>query len=138
LDPQAIQQALANAVKTLDGLKQALPTLLDSINPPTFAVVEYEIDYNQTFGVGSGALSAPLFSAGIFTSRGDTPTGQALLARYLAVDGNTSIKWALELDRTLGGACKTLIVERVRGAGRLYTIGGADYLGATLDVRVWA
>ena len=138
MDPQAIQQGLANAVKTLDGINQALPSLPDSINPPTFAGVEYEIDYNQTFGIGAGALSQPLFSAGIFTSRGDTPQGQALLARYLAVDGPTSIKWALELDRTLGGVCKTLIVERVRGAGRLYTIGGADYLGATFDVRVWA
>jgi hypothetical protein len=106
VDPQAIQQGMANAVKGLPGINQAEPSLLDAINPPMFGNVEFEIDYNQTFGIGSAALSAPLFSAGIFTSRGDSPTGRALLAGYLAVDGTSSIKWALELDRTLGGACK--------------------------------
>ena len=138
MDVQAVQQGLANAVKGLPGLKQALASLPDAIDPPTFACTEVEVDYNQTFGVGAGALSMPLFSCGLFTSRGDSDAGRRLLNGYLAVDGSSSVKFAIETDRTLGGACKNLIVERVRGAYRLYTIGGIDYLGATFDVRVWS
>jgi len=38
---------------------------------------------------------------------------------------------------TLGGTARTLRVERARGVGRLYEVGGVDYLGAQFDVRVW-
>jgi hypothetical protein len=30
------------------------------------------------------------------------------------------------------------VVQRVRGAYRLYTVGSIDYLGAMIDVKVWA
>ena len=137
-DIQAIEQALANAVKGVAGVRQALPSLPDAIDPPTFAVVEYEIDYNQTFAGGTSGMDMALYSCGIYTSRGDSDAGRMLLNGFLSKDGPTSLKTAIETNRTLGGACKTLIVERAHGAYRLYTIGSIDYLGAVLDVRVWS
>jgi len=135
MDVQAIQQGLADAADTITGLR-CFATLPDSINPPTFATTEVEIDYDKAFGAGS--LTDHLFTCGIFTSRGDSPTGRAALAGYLAPTGAGSVKAALEADRTLTGRAKTLRVERARGAYRLYTIAGIDYLGTMLDVRVWA
>lgn len=136
MDVAAIQQGMATAVVNVTGLKQAFATLPDSIEPPTFAPTEVEIDYDQAFGAGS--LTQNLFTCGVFTSRGDSQTGRAALAGFLAPTGSGSIKAALESDRTLGGVAKTLRVERARGAYRLYTIGGIDYLGCMIDVRVWA
>lgn len=138
MDVEAIQAGLATAVANVSGLKQALPSLTDAINPPTFAVVEFELTYNQTFkGSGIGMVEA-LFSCGIYVSHGDSEVGRAALVGFVAPSGSGSLKAAIETDRTLGGACATLNAERVRGAYRLYTIGSIDYLGATLDVRVWS
>lgn len=134
MDVEAIQVGLATAAKTVSGLN-AQPSLPDAINPPLFAVTEFEHDYNQTFAGGSFGMVETLFTCGLFVSRGDTPTGRAALATFT---NPTSVPAALQADRTLGGACRTLIVERLRGSGRLYTIGGTDYLGAMFDVRVWS
>jgi len=138
MDVQAIQQGLATAVTNVTGIEQALPSLTDAINPPTFAVTEFEMTYNQTFkGSGIGMVET-LFSCGIYTSHGNSEAGRVALVGFLAPSGSGSLKAAIETDRTLGGACATLLVERVRGAYRLYTISSIDYLGAILDVRVWS
>lgn len=133
MDIQAIQQALADAAGAITGLN-TFPSLPDAIEPPTFAPIELELTYHRTFG----NLSEILFTCGIYVSRGDSETGRALLVGYLAESGDTSIAAALEADQTLGGAAKALVVERARGAYRLYTIAGTDYLGTNFDVRVWS
>lgn len=139
MDPNAIAQGLATAASTIGGGLLTAPAITDSIDAPYFAPTEISFDYDQTFrGGASAGLTECLYVCGIFTSRGDTDAGRALLQGYLAPDGASSLKAAIEADRTLGGAAKALIVERVRGAYRLYTIAGIDYLGAMLDVRVWA
>lgn len=132
-DFQAIQTGLATAAATISGLR-TFSTLPGAINPPTFAPVELDLSYDQTFS----GLTQTLFTCGLYVSAGDDPTGRVALAGYLAPTGTGSVKAALESDKTLGGVSKTLVVERVRGAYRLYNIGGTDYLGATFDVRVWA
>lgn len=137
MDVEAIQEGMAAAARTIKGLRAA-PSIPDAINPPIFCPTELDITYDLTFAGGAVGLTGTLFSAGVYTSRGDSPTGRKLLVAYMSPDGPTSIKAAIEADRTLDGACKTLIVQRVRGAYRLYNIGGTDYLGATLDIQVWA
>lgn len=129
-----VQAAIADAVKTVPGILQSLPTLPDAIDPPSFGCTELELDYNQSFG----GLVITLYSFGLFTSRADDASGRSLLNTFLKPTGAASIKAAIEADRRLGGACSNLIVERVRGAYRLYGIGGNDYLGAIFDVRVWS
>jgi hypothetical protein len=134
MDVLSVQQGLATASKTISGM-HAFPTLPDAINQlPMFAPLELDLSYNQTFG----GLVEVLFTCQVFVSRGDTDTGRKALVGYLAESGSSSIKAALEADKTLGGTAKALIVERCRGAGRLYEVAGIDYLGAQFDVRVWA
>lgn len=134
MDIQAIQQGLATAAATITGLN-AYPSLPEAINPPTFAPIEVEGTYHRTFSASN--LTEMLFTCGIYTSRGNSATGRAALVGYLAPSGSSSILAALESDKTLGGVAKTLVVERVRGAYRLYEIAGVNYLGANFDVRVW-
>jgi hypothetical protein len=135
MDVQAIQQGLADAAATISGLNTA-PSIPDAITPPLFAPTELDFTYHRTFG--PGGMTEQLFSCGLFVSRGDSATGRAALAGFLTESGPMSILAALEADKTLGGVAGTLIVEGVRGAYRLYSIAGIDYLGATFAVRVWA
>ena len=134
MDIEAIQQGLANAADTIAGLRcySALP---GSINPPTFAKVEFELDYHGTFSPSRG-LTALVFTCGVYAP--DTDAGRKLLLPFIAEAGASSVPAALEADKTLGGVAKTLVVQRVRGAYRLYEIGGVSYLGAMIDVKVWA
>jgi hypothetical protein len=134
MDVQAIQAGLATAAATITGLASA-PTVPDSLNSlPIFAPAELEMNYDKAFG---GALTEAVFTCALFTSRGDAESGRVALAGLMAPAGAGSIKAAIESDRTLGGAAKTLRVESVRGAYRLYTVAGVDYLGAMFQVRVW-
>jgi hypothetical protein len=137
MDFEAIQQGLADAADVITGL-QCLPSLSDAIDPPTFAPTEVEGEYDQTFSGGGDGMVETLFTCGVFTSRGDTEAGRALLVGFINPSGATSVKAALQADKTLGGAAKTLHVGRFRGMYRLYQIGGVEYLGALIDVRVWA
>lgn len=134
MDIEALQQGLANAADTITGLR-CFPALPGSINPPTFAVVEFELSYHGTFSSGRG-LTEVTFTCGAFATNSNE--GRKQLLPYLADSGSSSVPAALEADKTLGGTAKTLIVQRVRGAYRLYDIGDSQYLGAMIDVKVWA
>lgn len=133
MDIEAIQAGFATAANTITGLR-GYPSLPGAINPPAAAPTEFEMTYHQSFG----GLSDIMFTIGVFTSKGDTDTGRKALMGFLAPSGPGSLPAAFEADKTLGGSCKTLIVRRVRGAYRLYEIAGTEYLGALLDVEVWA
>lgn len=127
-----IQQGLAAAALTIDGLN-AFPALPDAITPPTFAPIEFTINYDQTFGHGLRMIT---HSCGIYVPNNDA--GHLDLSDFLEDTGPTSIKAAIEADLTLGGTAKTLSVVSVTGAYRLYTIGGTDYLGAVFNIQVWS
>jgi hypothetical protein len=143
VDVEAIHEGLASAVDGLvssygSGVKlRAYASLPGAINPPVFAPTEFTQEYHQTFSP-SGGMTKLEFSCGVFSSEGDNDAGRKLLVGYLAETGSGSLLQAIEADKTLGGKCKTLKVVRVRGAYRLYTIGSMDYLGAIMDVAVWA
>lgn len=134
MDVEAIQQGLANAADTITGLR-CYPALPGAINPPVFAPTEFTMDYHGTFSATRG-LTSLVFTCGVFAP--DTDEGRKILVAFLAETGASSIPAALESDKTLGGVCKTLIVQRVRGAYRLYDVGDTQYLGAMIDVALWA
>lgn len=132
VDFYTVQAALATAAGAVTGLR-TYPTMPDAINPPVFAPAEVDIDYHQAFG---GLIQLQL-TCMLFVSRGDTAAGRKLLLSYTPQSGAASIMAAIEADKTLGGACGTLIVDRARGVGALYAVAGVEYLGARFDVRVW-
>lgn len=141
MDVAAVRTGLANAAAVVTYVDpggitrtlRAVPYLADSIQPPTWVSGEVEIEYDLTFGRG---LDVVLVKGRLYTGRGDDLSGQALLDGFLKGSGAGSVKAALEADKTLGGVCKQLHVERVSGYG-LYQVAGIDYYGAKFDVKVW-
>lgn len=134
VDIEAIHEGLATAASTVSGLRSyaALPA---AINPPVFAVTEFELSYHGTFGSTRG-LTEFMFTCGVFSD--DSDAGRKVLLPFISPNGTSSVPAALESDKTLGGACKTLVVQRVRGAYRIYEVGNNSYIGAMIDVKVWA
>ncbi|HET6504615.1 MAG TPA: hypothetical protein VFG87_28030 [Amycolatopsis sp.] len=134
MDVKAIRQGLATAAGTITTLR-CYRTLPGAINPPAFAPVELEMAYHNTFSNARG-LTDVTFTCGVYVP--DTDQGSDLLDGFMAETGAGSVAAALEADKTLGGVAKTLIVQKVRGVGRLYDVGDTQYLGGMIDVRVWA
>lgn len=128
----AIRAALAAAVDVIPGV-QVFGYVPPQIVPPTFAAGEVEISYDQTFG----GLEELLVKGRLYVSRADDMAGQALLDTFLSHTGASSIKAAIEADKTLGGTARTLRVERLHGYG-MWSVAANEYLGAQFDVRVWA
>lgn len=134
MDLALVRKNMATAVGAISGI-QALPSLVGAIVAPAWISGEpQEILYHQTFS--ASALNGIVLVGRIYASRADDLAGQALLDGYLAPTGVTSIPAAIEADKTLAGACKTLIVERAHSYG-MWTVGGVDYYGAHLDIRIW-
>lgn len=104
---------------------------LDSVNPPIVlvGVADFRWDDNDT---GMDAVHLKLL---LLTSRANVEAGQRALDLYLKTSGPTSIKEALENDRTLGGLADRIRVDRVENYG-FFTVAGVDYLGAELFVDV--
>ncbi|GAB1642531.1 hypothetical protein [Krasilnikovia sp. MM14-A1259] len=127
VDIRAGLGAAAAAVTGLNGYPSA-PAMLAE---PAFYPGETDIDYDQTYG---GGVDQALVTCYLLTSFADDADGQALLDRFLG-RGATSVKAALERDRTLGGRCSDLRVKSVR-AYRTYQYGEDTYYGAQLQVFV--
>jgi len=133
-----IRKALAAAVRPVSGIEQSFWYMPGSINPPTFAVVEYDKSFNVTFGRTAG-LKGLQITCMLWTSAGVTDAGQQVLDDYLD-DGAGTVIAAIQADQTLGGTCGSSVVDSITGAGRLYAVGDVDelFLGAQINLRVWA
>lgn len=104
----------------------------DAIPDNAFMVGEIDIAFDKTFGRGSDELT---ITCRLFTSRADDKSGQQKLRSFMMGGGITSIKKAIESDRTLGGACDDLRVTSARG-NRLFVVGETRYYGVEFEVFV--
>lgn len=132
MDITAVFEGLAAAAATVKGLR-CHAFMPDAIVPPTFYIVEAEIQYDQAFARGMDDYNP--ITCRVLSSRATDRGGQQKLQAYMKGAGPLSVKAALEADRTLGGVCDSLHVTGVRGFGQ-YEHGGTDYVGADWMVRV--
>jgi hypothetical protein len=135
MDVSGVRQGIADAAATIPGMR-GMAYLRDSLEPPVFVAGEVTLDFDKTFRAGRAGLVEGLFLGRLYVSRADDRTGQERLDSYLLPDGAQSIMAAIESDRTLGGNCKTLHVERIHGYG-IYDVAGTSFFGAQFDIRVW-
>lgn len=133
MDLAAVATGLSNAADAISSLR-CTPYQPDSVTPPSFAVGEVDVEFDQAMHRG---LDVVMYTCRLFVSSASDRSGPATLYTYLEGSGPTSLKTALEADKTLGGACQQLRVVAVRGAGRLFTVGLDQYIGAEFTVRVW-
>ena len=124
-----IKTGIANALATIPGLR-AYAQQPDNINAPFAWPMLDSITYN---GAMRGGLITNVFTVSVCVGRVAERTAQTALDGYLSYEGTTSVRAALESDRTLGGIVSNLLVE---SASNIATMDGNDAVYLMVDFRV--
>lgn len=129
----AIRAGLATRLGSITGLRSG-PTIPDNVNPPYAIISPSSVDYHRAF---NNALSTYNFNVMVVVGRVSERTSQNSLDAYCSPTGSSSIRVAIEADRTLGGVVFDTIVTGMRNYGSV-TIGETNYLAAEFDIAVQA
>jgi hypothetical protein len=128
-----LRAGLATQLGNVPGLRTTTETP-DTISPPIAIINVSNVNYDRTFMRG---LDEYNFVVTVIVGRVGERSAQRLLDSYVSTTGSSSVKLAVELDRTLGGKCDTLRVTDMRNYGSL-VIGEVTYLAAEFNVVVYA
>lgn len=128
-----IRTGLSNRLATITGLRSG-PTIPDNVNPPYAIISPSSVDYHRAF---NNALSTYNFTITLVVGRVSERTAQNNLDAYCSPSGASSIRVAIESDKTLGGVVFDTIVTGMRNYGSV-TIGENTYLAAEFDIAVQA
>lgn len=128
-----IRSGLSTRLATITGLRSG-PTIPDNVNPPFAIVAPTTVDYHRAF---NNALSTFNFTVTVVVGRVSERTAQNNLDAYCSPSGASSIRVAIEADKTLGGVVFDTIVTGMRNYGSV-TIGENTYLAAEFDIAVQA
>lgn len=130
---QELREGLATRLRTISGLR-ASATQPDNPNPPQAIVNLDSITFDSAFARGMDEYQ---FTILVLAGRVAERTSQNRLEAYLNPSGTSSIKTAIQGDRTLGGKAQTLRVTEVTSYGSI-NVGDVTYLAANLTVVVYA
>lgn len=128
-----IRSGLATRLATISGLRTA-STMPDNPNPPIAIVIPDNINFDNAFQRGMDTLTFRIF---VVVGRADERTAQNSIDAYCATSGASSIKAAIEGDKTLGGAAYNCRVTDMRNYGSVI-IGEVTYLSCEFVVAVYA
>lgn len=128
-----VLDGLVTRLRTIDGLR-AYDRPADIVAPPTAYVLLENVDYQNAFALGDPQMT---FTITAVVARTSDRAAYERLSEYLAPTGARSIRAAVESDRTLGGVCQTLIVQRADNV-RMVSQGDADYLAVDISLLVHA
>jgi len=128
-----LRTAIATNLATISGLRTSAE-MPDNPNPPIALVRPVTVEYNQAMAKG---LTKYNFNVLVIVGRADERTAQRSLDAFCSSTGASSIKNAVESDKTLGGnAFDTRVTEM-----RNYTpiqLNEGTYLAAEFAVDVFA
>ena len=126
-----IRDGIKKNLSSIDGLR-TYDIVPDVIVPPCVVVgqLDFTFDLNNARGLDQANLD--VF---VIVQRFSERAAQDKLDKYLAGSGDSSIKAAIESDRTLGGACDTLRVTSAESG--TYQMGDTDYLSYRYRLTVW-
>jgi len=127
-----LRAGLANNLKTIRGLR-VVETLPDVVNPPMAMIGLSKVQYNQQ---NQRSMSLYTFQVTVVVGRVSERTAQKALD-VLVAPGAGSIKYAIEIDRTLGGKAFDVFVSELSNIGAV-SVNGIDYFSAEFSVQVYA
>jgi hypothetical protein len=134
MNPSTVRDNLKTALQTITGMR-VFDYVPDSTNIPTnnaFAIVgQLSMNYDYTLNRGFDSASCQII---VVVGRMSERNGQERLDGLLASSGSTSIKAAVEVDKTLGGAVQTLRV--VSASPVTITSANLDYLSYQYSVEL--
>jgi hypothetical protein len=128
-----LRTGLATNLATISGLRTA-NLIPDQVNPPIAIITPETITYDTSFARG---LDEYNFTILVVVHRVAERSAQSSLDAFCNPTGSTSIKTAIESDRSLGGTAQTLRVTNLRTYQAL-SVGDVDYLAAEFSVVVYA
>jgi hypothetical protein len=128
-----LRAGLATALAAVPGLRTTTETP-DTISPPISIINVANVNYDRA---SSRGLDEYNFVLTVIVGRVGERSAQRLLDSYVTPAGSSSVKLAIELDRTLGGKCDSLRVTDMRNYGSL-VIGEITYLAAEFNVVIYA
>lgn len=128
-----LRAGLSTRLATITGLR-ALPYIPDNPQPPVAIVMPGRITYDLAFGRGTDEYQ---FTIMVIVGRVADRNSQTTLDAYCASSGSTSIKAAIEGDRSLGGKAQDCRVTEMTNQSPL-AIGDVTYHTAEFSVSVIA
>lgn len=128
-----LRTGLAANLATITGLRTSA-TVPDDPKPPVAVVMPQRVIWDTSMGRG---LDQYEFVVLVIVGRVDERTAQNTLDAYCAPTGASSIKTAIESDRTLSGAAQSLRVTEMRNYTAIQ-IAENTYLSAEFAVTVYA
>lgn len=131
----SISELRAGIAKNLQTLKllRVVETLPDVVNPPMAMIGLSKVQYNQQ---NQRSMSLYTFQVTVVVGRVSERTAQKALD-VLVAPGSGSIKYAIEVDRTLGGKAFDVFVPELSAIGAM-SVNGIDYFSAEFSVQVYA
>jgi hypothetical protein len=120
--PATISQVatgLATNLGTISGLRTT-SFQPDQLNPPLAFPVLNSVNYHRAMGGGDVTMEWTVF---VIVGRYVDRTAFATLDGYLSYSGATSIRAAIESDKTLGGVCQTLVLP---SGANISSVSSAD------------
>jgi hypothetical protein len=128
----AIRTALATNLATISGLRTAAE-VPDLPNPPVAIVALTSVSYDRAYANG---MTSYTFTVTVIVGRAAEREAQRRLDTYIST-GTSSVKYAVESDKTLGGNAYDCRVVSMDSVGSL-TISDTIYLAADFTVTVIA
>ena len=131
MQPSQVRDGLKTRLQTITGLR-AYDLIPDAVVPPCAVVgqLDFTFDIDNARGLDQAQVDVL-----VIVQRFSERAGQDKLDAYLAGTGSSSIKTAIEGDRTLGGTVNTL---RVTGAeAGTYDSQGVTFLSYRYRITIW-
>jgi hypothetical protein len=132
-----IRNGIGANLRTLTGLRVA-ETIPDSFSPPIAVLSLQSVQYNGAFNTPtSQGLTTYNFVVSVIVGKVAERVAQSRLDSYVST-GASSVKKAIESDRTLGGAAFDCVVSEMTNIGAVLLSGDVSYLAADFTVVVYA
>ncbi len=125
-----VLDALGAAVDNVAGLRvYAYPP--DQVAPPAAVVGLPVVPFDLTMRGGSDAWEVPVW---VIVGKVSDRASRTALCAYVNRSGASSVKAAIEVDKTLGGTCDSVRVTEAQFT--TITVAGTEYLAAEITVEV--
>lgn len=128
-----VKEGLATRLDTITGLR-AFAYQPDQLNAPIAFPMLDNILYHRTMRT---ALTEMSFTVTVIVCKADSRSAQKQVDPYVSASGASSVKAALEGDRTLGGKVDDLIVTSA-GGYQIINAEDGDYLSVDFSVTVYS
>ena len=128
-----LRTRIATNLATINCLRTT-STMPDSPKPPVAIVIPRSVSYDEAFRKGMQIYG---FNVMVIVGRVDERSAQNNLDSYCSSTGSSSIKLAVESDKTLGGNAFDVRVTEMTNYGQI-TVGEVVYLSAEFQVLCYA